>query len=234
MSYCWPASQSVFPERAAVAGGHVDLEAELAGEGDAEEPRREAGDRAFGHRHVREGFVREVDALDKRREQLAGVRALERDDRPLLGGRGEPDLEVRPLGLEVVLHHVEDARGAAGGGGDVEAVRGQPADDAVVADEAVLAEQQAVAAAAEPELRPGVGVHPLHEGRRRRGRRPRSCRASRRRTCRRLARAARHSRRPRRACPRRAAGSTRRGARARPARRRRRWPRPSCRSASCA
>ena len=84
--------------------------------------------------------------------------------RPLLGGRGEPDLEVGPLGLQVVLHHVEDARGAAGGGGDVEAVGGEPADDAVVADEAVLAEQEAVAAAADPELRPGVGVHPLHEG----------------------------------------------------------------------
>ena len=84
--------------------------------------------------------------------------------RPLLGGRGEPDLEVGPLGLQVVLHHVEDARGAAGGGGDVEAVGGEAADDAVVADEAVLAEQQAVAAAADPELGPGVGVHPLHEG----------------------------------------------------------------------
>ena len=46
----------------------------------------------------------------------------------------------------------------------MEAVAGEAADDAVVADEAVLAEQQAVAAAADPELGPGVGVHPLHEG----------------------------------------------------------------------
>ena len=154
----------LLPEGEAVAGGDVDLEAELAGEGDPEEPGGEAGDGAFGDRHVREGLGGDVEALDEGLEELAGVRALQRDRRPLLGGRGEPDLEVGPLGLQVVLHHVEDARGAAGGGGDVEAVGGEAADDAVVADEAVLAEEEAVAAAADAELGPGVGVHPLHEG----------------------------------------------------------------------
>ena len=74
---------------------------------------------------------------------------------PTLGGRGEPDHEIGPFGLEIVLHHVEHARRAAGGGGDVEAPLGQPADHAVVADEAVLAEEEAVAAAADAELSPG-------------------------------------------------------------------------------
>ena len=45
--------------------------------------------------------------------------------------------QVRPLGLKIVLHHVENTGGAAGGRGDVEAVLGEAADDAVIADEAV-------------------------------------------------------------------------------------------------
>src|SRR5690606_16501609 len=48
-------------------------------------------------------------------------------------------------------------------GGDVEAVLAHAADDAVVADVAVVAEQQAVAAAPRRELGPWVGVHAVHE-----------------------------------------------------------------------
>src|SRR3546814_6092186 len=94
------------------------------------------------------GVVLQVDALDQRLEQLLGVRAVERDDRPLRGRRRKPDLELRPLGLEIVLHHGEHARRTAGRGGDVEAIGGEPADHAVVADEAVFAQKQAVAATA--------------------------------------------------------------------------------------
>ena len=54
----------------------------------------------------------------------------------------------------------------AGRRGDVEAVRRQPADDAVVIDEAVLAQHDAIAAAAGLELLPRVGVEQLHELRR--------------------------------------------------------------------
>src|SRR3546814_7967794 len=73
------------------------------------------------------------------------------------------DLELRPLGLEIVLHHGEHARRTAGRGGDVEAIGGEPADHAVVADEAVFAQKQAVAATAGRQLGPGIGVHPVHE-----------------------------------------------------------------------
>ena len=86
------------------------------------------------------------------------------------------------------------ARRAAGRRGDVEAVGRQPADDAVVVDEAVLAQHDAVAAAAGLELLPRVGVEQFHELRPRPGRPPRSCRASRRRTGRRVSRTVAHSR----------------------------------------
>ena len=46
----------------------------------------------------------------------------------------------------------------------MEAVLGDAPDHAVVADIAVVPEQQAIAAAPDAELRPWIGVHPLHEG----------------------------------------------------------------------
>ena len=112
---------------------------------------------------MREGFFREVNAFDQRRQEVAGIRAVDGDDRPLLGGGGQPDLVFGELGLEVVFHHVEDAGSAASRGGDVETVCRQAADDAVIADEAVFAEQHAIAGAAGLQLAPGVGVHAIEE-----------------------------------------------------------------------
>ena len=76
--------------------------------------------------------------------------------------------------------------GAAGGRGHVEAVGRQPGDDAVVEDEAVLLQHQPIAASPGCELGPCIDVEPVRGIRRRRGRRPRSCRAWRRRTSRRI------------------------------------------------
>ena len=159
---------------------------------------------------------------------------LHGDDRPLLGDRGQPDTQVRELGLQVVLHVVQHARRAAGGRGDVEAVGRQAADDAVVHDEAGFAQHQAVAAAAAAQAarsrwcRGGSGTPP------RRARPPRSCRASWRRTCRpRCARRGIRGR-PRRACPRRPAGSSGRASTCRHPRTPRPARRPNRASASCA
>ena len=99
-------------------------------------------------------------------DDVARLRPLHGDDRPLLGDRGQPDVQMRELGLEVVLHVVHDARRAAGRRRHMEAVRRQPADHAVVIDEAVLAQHDAIAAAAGLQLLPGVGVEQLHEFRR--------------------------------------------------------------------
>ena len=94
------------------------------------------------------------------------LRPLHGDDRPLLRDRGQPDVEMRELGLEIILHHVHHAGRAAGRRCDMEAVRREAADDAVVIDETVLAQHDAVAAAADFELLPRVGVEKLHELRR--------------------------------------------------------------------
>src|SRR5690606_27408349 len=48
----------------------------------------------------------------------------------------------------------------------MEAILRQATDDTVIADEAVFAEQQAIAAAPDTKLRPWIGVHAVHEFRR--------------------------------------------------------------------
>ncbi len=112
---------------------------------------------------MREGLVGQVDTFDERGQQRRGLRAVQRDRRPLFGGGGQPDVQVRPFGLKVVLHHVHHARRAAGRRGDVEPVLRQATDHPVVADEAVVAAEKAIAAAARRELGPRVGVHAVHE-----------------------------------------------------------------------
>lgn len=108
----------------------------------------DAGHRALHAGHMREGLFRQFDAFHQRREQLCRVRAVQRNGGPLFGRRGQPDIEIRPLRLEVILHHVQHPGGAACRGGDVETVFGHAADDTIVANEAVIAEQQAITAAA--------------------------------------------------------------------------------------
>ena len=90
-------------------------------------------------------------------------RALHGDDGELLGGRGQEDLQLRPFGLEVVLHMGEHARRAACCRRDMEAVGRQPGDDAVVEDVAILLQHQPVAAAAGFELQPTIDVDAVHE-----------------------------------------------------------------------
>ena len=145
-------------------GGDIDLEAEFAGETDAEQHHRDAAQRAVHDRHVRQRGRGDVETVHERRQDLARARALRRDHRPLLGGRGQPDVEVGPLGLAVVFHHREHARGAAGGGGHVETVLGEARHHTVVVDETVVPQQHAVLAAAHRELRPVIDVEPVHEG----------------------------------------------------------------------
>src|SRR3546814_17941517 len=103
--------------------------------------------------------------LDQRRDHRAGVRPLDRDDRPLFGRRGEPDAKVGPFGLEVILHHVQHAGGAARRRGDVEAIRRESAYAAIAAADAVLPQQHAVTALATAALRPGLDVNAVPEPR---------------------------------------------------------------------
>ena len=65
--------------------------------------------------------------------------------------------------LVAELHMLQHLGGVGRGGGDDEAVLGQPRGGAVVEHEAVLAQHQAVARPADRELGPGVGVEPVQE-----------------------------------------------------------------------
>ena len=97
---------------------------------------------------------------------IARLRPLHGDHRPLLGRRGQPDLEVSEFGLEIILHMGEHARRAAGRRRHMEAVGRDARDDAVVHEETGLAQHEAIAAAADLELLEGVGVHALEKRRR--------------------------------------------------------------------
>ncbi len=89
---------------------------------------------------MREGFVGNIDAFDQRRDDLARLRTLHGDDRPLFGHRGQPHLQMREFRLQIVFHVVENARRAAGRRRHMETIVGQTTDDAVVINEAVFAQ----------------------------------------------------------------------------------------------
>ena len=95
------------PQVAPVMPGHVDLEAELAGEADAEDPRVHASDDALLHAHEGEGLGIERHLGRQRSEHVAGAGAGERHRRPLLGHRRAVDLELRPLGLQPFLEPLQ-------------------------------------------------------------------------------------------------------------------------------
>ena len=145
-----------------VVGLDVHLVAQLAGEGDAEHPRRHPGDLAFLPGHEGEGILVQVDVGDFG-EQLAAVRAGQGEGRVVVGDRGEVHLQLRPFGLVVQLQPLQYAGGAAGGGGHDEVVVGQAGGHAVVEDHPVFLAHQAVARLADVELGPGVGVDPVEE-----------------------------------------------------------------------
>ena len=75
---------------------------------------------------MRKGFGGQVNALHKRFKHLARIRALQGDNRILLGRAGQPDVKIRPFGLEIILHHIQHARRTAGCRGQVKAIRCQP------------------------------------------------------------------------------------------------------------
>src|SRR6185312_10278573 len=78
---------------------------------------------------------------------------------------GEPDVEVRPLRLAIVLHQRKDARSTARSSRDMETVFSQAGHDTIVINEAVVPQQNAIAAAPDCETRPGVDIHAVHESR---------------------------------------------------------------------
>ena len=155
-----PGRHQRVPDRRRVFGGNVDLEPRLPGEADTEQPGGDARDQPLPNAHVRHG--RKVHVREGCQDcPRAGT--LQGDHRPMLGRGREPGAELRKLGLKVVFHHVEHRRGAARGGGDVEAVRGKAGDHAVIAQEPILPQEQPVAAAPRHQRGEIIGVDPVEE-----------------------------------------------------------------------
>src|SRR6185437_2270518 len=144
---------------------YVDLESELAGEADAHKEHGDAADPSACDAHMRHGRSGDVDTLHERLQYAAGVRALHGDHGPLLGGRREPDVEIGPFRLPVVLHQREDACGAARSRRDMKPIISRAGHHAVVIYEAIVPQKNAIAAAPDGEAGPGIDVHPVHESR---------------------------------------------------------------------
>ena len=152
-----------FPDVVAVAGGNVDFVGEFAGEADAEDARRDAGDGTRPPFHEFEGVAGKVDVITKALQDLSRLWPDNGNGRPVVGNGCEPDVELRPFDLVPLFEPVEDARRAAGGGGHVELVVVDAGGDAVVHHHAVFVEHQAVAAFAGFEFAPGVAVNAVQE-----------------------------------------------------------------------
>ena len=97
------------------------------------------------------------------REQRARVRPDDGDGRPLLGHRGQPHAQLRPLGLQPLLHPVEHGRGVAGRRRAEEPLLADAHDDAVVEDHPVERAHDRVAAHADRERVERVRVHAVQE-----------------------------------------------------------------------
>ncbi len=118
---------------------------------------------SLSHAHMRHCCRGDVDVAHQRTNYVARAGALHGDDGPLFGDRCEPHAKFREFGLTVVLHVVQHTCCAAGGRGDVEAIRREAGDDAVVHHEACLVQHHAVAAATDGKAREVAGVDPVEE-----------------------------------------------------------------------
>ena len=152
------------PQRRAVACGHGNLEAGLAGETDPRDARRHAADATLGDGHVRQRGGREIDAGLETLDHGARVRPADRDGRPCAADIDDADAQVRVLALAPFLQQRGHGSGVAARRREQEPVLGQPRDDTVIEHLAVLGEQQAVAHPSDRQVGERVQVHQVEEG----------------------------------------------------------------------
>ncbi len=107
--------------------------------------------------------LRDVDVGEDGADDVAGARADDRERGPLLGDRRAVHPQLRPLGLQPLLHPVEDLRRAAGGGEDEEAVLGQAQHRAVVDHHPVDPAHDAVADRADLQVAHQVRVEHVEQ-----------------------------------------------------------------------
>ena len=171
---------------AAVIGRHRQLVGMFAGKRYAKKPRRNAAEHLDVLRgEIRKGRVVKHDAIDDLLQRGARLGTGDRHLRPLLRYRDVGHVEIGPQGLMAEFHMRHDAGGVRCCRRHQEMIGRQPRRCAVVEDDAVLTQHQAVTRAADGQRREGIAVEPVEEG----GRRPcparRSCRGWKHRKCRR-------------------------------------------------
>ncbi len=146
-----------------MVGRHRQLIGKLAGEGDAKQPcRYPAGHRDRLGAEIGEGCVGEV-LGDHPLEDAPGIRSGHGDLGPLIGDRDILHVELRPQRLVAELDMRHDAAGIGGGGGDEIMPGREMADGAVVEQEAVLAQHQAVARLAGLQGREAVAIEAVEQ-----------------------------------------------------------------------
>ena len=117
------------------------------------------------HAHEGKGGVAHVDVVERLLEQRAAVRPGDRHAGPLVGQRGERDLQLRPGDREQHLEVLVDERAVRRRRRHQVAVVAEPPGRAVVVEKAVVAQHQPVARLADGKRGEGVGVDAVEEGR---------------------------------------------------------------------
>ena len=115
--------------------------------------------------HERKALVGQVfGRVDDFLEQVARLRAGDRELRPLVGHRGQLHVEFRKQHLPAEFEVLHDQPGLGRRGRQEIVIVGQPRGRAVVIDQAVLAQHQPVARLADGEVGEGVDVDAVEEG----------------------------------------------------------------------
>ena len=148
----------------AVVGRYGQLIGMLAREGEAEQARRDAvHDGDLEGRHVGHGLVRHHEVVHQLLQRGARLRARHRHLRPLLGDRDIGHVEIGEQRLVGEFHLRHHLGGIGRGGGHHVMVLGEARGGAVVIDDAVLAQHEAVARLADGQRREGVAVELVEE-----------------------------------------------------------------------
>ena len=142
---------------------YVDFIGELAGKTYPRDPRVDASDCSFAHAHERKRRGGEIDIGADLLQHCAALRSRDSDRRPMVGDRSQIHVHMRPLGLQPSFHPGEHARCATGSRRHQEMVLGQMGRNAVVHYHSVFAQHQAVAAAADGQVRPAVAIYPVEQ-----------------------------------------------------------------------
>ena len=151
------------PQPLAVLRRHVDLEAQLAAEADAEHPRWQAGHHPLPHLHEgKRGFVY-GDVRAERGQHGPRLGAGQCCRGPVVRNGNQMDVQLRPFRLPPQFQPGQHGFRVAGGGVHQVAVFGNTRRHAIVEDGAVLAQHQPVAAAANGEAAERAGVHAMQK-----------------------------------------------------------------------